>query len=154
MCTLMKGVSGISRVFDDSGGCFSLKNIGEGQVRKRLTGDLFQWLQQCFKITVFSVLHQWTLVFSHRRRKHYCQVLNWLSFESVQHVTGAKKNTPPARETLYKFGILFRKWPGNQINLSGCLVSDQHVSTGKTVFPPKTFHTNFTASLNPTPPNA
>jgi len=38
-------------------------------------------------------------VFSHRKRKHYCQVLNLLSFESVQHFTEAKKNTPPTRET-------------------------------------------------------
>lgn len=57
----MKGVSDISRIFDDSGGYFLLKNIGEGQGRKRLARDLFQWLQQCFRITLFSMLHEWTL---------------------------------------------------------------------------------------------
>lgn len=50
-----------SRVFGDSAEYFSLGNIGEGQGRKRLTQNLFQWLHQCFKITLFNVLHQWTL---------------------------------------------------------------------------------------------
>jgi len=38
-----------------------LKKIGEGQGRKRLPHDFFQWLQQCFKIALFDVLHQWIL---------------------------------------------------------------------------------------------
>lgn len=59
--TFMKEVSSISTEFDDLGEYFSLKNIDEGQGRKRHTQDFFQWLQQSFKITLLSVLHQWTL---------------------------------------------------------------------------------------------
>lgn len=76
MNTLMKGVSRISRVFDDSGGYFSLKNIGEVQGKKKTYSGSFPVAAAVLQNNTVQCVAPVDSVLSRRRRKHYCQVLN------------------------------------------------------------------------------